>query len=265
MQKLLVFLVVAIFAVNLHAQDTLFKTNGQRQVVTILDIMQTQIKYRPYLTQDAPVFIIQNRYVSKIVFKNGETKTFTAKATTPDSTNNIPFPKQENNTNSRHFISLNAADLLMGMFTIDYEYTLGSGKLGLKFPLSTGYGIFNQTNVDYGYGRYVPRSTIIGSGISLNFYPAGLSQVAYFVGPSFQYRKFRADYNFFDPVNYTTTYIKRNGTFISLFIQNGLLFQAGPKLNLNLNIGLGYAHITETENPDNAFRMNLGANIGYRF
>lgn len=259
MRYFLVVLFLSFYSVNLHAQDTLYKTNGSRNVVKILEIRQTGVKYKSSSNPDGPVFVLNKNYISKIVRQNGEV---------------ISFPVYvdhavQNQFNAgfirRNILSLNVSDLFVGMFTVNYEHALKSGKLSLKIPLSTGFHTLSGTHNEYSNDTYLPVTTIVGAGIELDFYPAGHRQVDYFIGPSLQYRLFNADYGYYDPASSIYSLKKRTGTFMGFFIQNGVFFQAGTKLALSLELGLGYVNITDTDRPDGGIRMNFRTNIGFKF
>ncbi len=261
------FYILILFSCNLlQAQDTLYKSNGSISPVKILEIKQAQVRYRYSSTPDGPVFVIPKEYIFKIVYSTGETISFSAKTSGPVASNDVGQTNDSKWKNGRNFLSLNVADLIVGMVTFNYEYTLNSGCLSFKFPINTGFHSFNQDYNDTYYSEgYLPKMTIIGSGISLNFYPGGQGQVAYFVGPSFELRAFH-DYRTIYYPN-TSTYVtkKEIGILYGLLIQNGVLFQAGPHLNLSLNLGLGYGNRSSFGNTNGYFMTRAGANIGYKF
>lgn len=260
------FFILILFSCNLlQAQDTLYKSNGTISPVKILEIKQAQVRYRYTSTPDGPVFVIPKEYISKIVYSTGETVSFSVLTTSPAASNDMSYNKEPKWKNGRNFISLNMADLIIGMVTFNYEYTLNSGYLSFKFPINTGFRSFIQDYDTYYSEGYLPKMTIIGSGINLNFYPGGQGQVAYFVGPSLELRAYR-DYRSFYYPN-TSTYVTEReiGILYGLLIQNGVLFQAGPHLNLSLNLGLGYGNRSSFGNTFGYFMTRAGANIGYKF
>jgi len=261
------FYILILFSCNLlQAQDTLYKSNGSISPVKILEIKQAQVRYRYSSTPDGPVFVIPKEYIFKIVYSTGETISFSAKTSGPVASNDVGQTNDSKWKNGRNFLSLNVADLIVGMVTFNYEYTLNSGCLSFKFPINTGFHSFNQDYNDTYYSEgYLPKMTIIGSGISLNFYPGGQGQVAYFVGPSFELRAFHGYRTIYYPN--TSTYVtkKEIGILYGLLIQNGVLFQAGPHLNLSLNLGLGYGNRSSFGNTNGYFMTRAGANIGYKF
>ena len=261
------FYILILFSCNLlQAQDTLYKSNGSISPVKILEIKQAQVRYRYSSTPDGPVFVIPKEYIFKIVYATGETISFSAKTSGPVASNDAGQNNDSKWKNGRNFISFDVADLIVGMVTFNYEYTLNSGYLSFKFPITAGFHSFNQDYNDTYYSEgYLPKMTIIGSGINLNFYPGGQGQVAYFVGPSFELRAFHDYRTIYYP--YTSTYVtkKEIGILYGLLIQNGVLFQAGPHLNLSLNLGLGYGNRSSFANTYGYFMTRAGANIGYKF
>ncbi len=265
MAKLLVLVAIVFYSVNLFAQDTLYKTDGSRQLISIIEITQSQVRYKPYNSPDSPPFVILGKYISKIVSADGQITSFQGSRSEADSVRILNTVQQVKAGLGQNIISLNITDVFVGMISANYEHILPSGKLGLKIPLSVGFNTIAGNHLDYSYYKYSPRETIIGSGIDLDFYPGGQRQVSYFVGPSLQLRLFNADYGYYDPVSSFYTTINKTGSFLGFFVQNGVSFQTGSRLNLSLELGLGYAWITETQDPNNGFRANFRTNIGIRF
>lgn len=265
MAKLLVFVAIVLYSVNMSAQDTLYKTDGSRQLITIIEITQSQVRYKPYSNPDSPPFVILGKYISKIVKADGQLTTFEGSRVKADTVRIITPVQQVKVGEGRNIISLNITDVFVGMISANYEHILSSGRLGIKIPLSVGFNAIGGNRLDYSNYMYAPIETIIGSGIDLDFYPGGQQQVSYFVGPSLQFRLFNAYVDSFDPVSSIYTMESKKGSFFGIFVQNGVSFQTGSKLNLSLELGLGYAWITETQVRNNRFRANFRTNIGIRF
>ncbi len=232
-------------------------------MVNILEINKTQVKYKPYSNPDAPKYVILITSVSKIVDKNGKTTTFAGIVNPSDNIyHNSTIPDVKNPAGI-HFISMNVADLFTGLLTLNYEYTLESGRLSLKIPLSTGFYTLSGSYNQYG-DSYFPYTTVFGTGIGLNFYPRGQRSVTYFIGPAFYYRSF--NYSVADPGTYI--YNNKVGSFTSFFIQNGVLFHAGTRLNLSIDAGLGYAWINTAipyySDHKLGYRLKIGINVGFK-
>ncbi len=223
MTKLLVFVAIVFYSVTLSAQDTLYKTDGSRQLVTIIEITQSQVRYKPYSNPDSPPFAILGKYITQIVNADGQITTFEGSRSVADSVRILNSVQLVKAGAGRNIISLNVTDVLIGMISANYEHILPSGKLGLKIPLSVGFNTIAGNRYDYSYYKYSPRTTIIGSGIDLDFYPGGQRQVSYFVGPSLQLRLFNADYTYYDPVSFVYS---SQGIPLSVYIEteNGWQF-----------------------------------------
>jgi len=267
MRNLVFFALFFFTAFNLSAQDTLYRTDGSHQVVQVLETNKSQVKYKPYHDIDAPVFVILNTSVTKIVYQNGTTVEYAGFVSPSDSLRPVTVNPEPKGSTGRHFLSLNAVDLFTGLLTLNYEYTLESGKLTLKFPLSTGFYTLTGS-ADLYNESYYPSATIFGTGIGINYYPKGKRPVAYFLGPSVFFRFY--NYSIYDQV--TGKYSTDVGSIIGFFIQNGVLFAAGPKLTLSTDFGLGYTFIDQVT-PYNAeyteqydgFRLKVGINVGFKF
>jgi len=175
----------------LDAQDTLYKTYGSKQIVKIIEVNETQVKYKPASNLNGPGYVINKVDILKIAYETGLIDSFPKNITK----NKIPDPR--NIDFGRNFISFNVSDLLFGFLTIGYEYTFKSGKYSLKCPLSFGlnsksysgsrgyYGGYYYYQGDY-HNTYNKFST----GLDFNFHPFGQGKSKFFFGPSFVFGQF---------------------------------------------------------------------------
>lgn len=60
----------------LKAQDTIYKVNGELLAAKILEINQTDIKYKRFNLPDGPLFITSKTEIQKIKFSNGAIDSF---------------------------------------------------------------------------------------------------------------------------------------------------------------------------------------------
>jgi len=230
----------------LHAQDTLYKADGSVHIVKILEVNDSQVKYKLYDNQEGPLYVIGKDNVTRIKFENGLIEDFPVHL--PEKI--IPLIKIDPRTTDfgRNFISVNIFDLLtQNTLTFGYEYTFKSGLISLKVPVS-----FRFDN-----NGYYPGHKSFGTGLDLNLYPYGQGKAKFFYGPSFEYRKYE-----FSNSNYEI-----NSVYALLF-QAGYLFQPTKHLNFSINAGIGYARLIS----DNSYYNNTGdvatkagLNIGYKF
>lgn len=263
MKNVIAILFLVLCFESLKAQDTIYKQDGTRSVVTILLNSPDQVKYQRYSNPDSLIYYMDKNYIRKIVFQNGEVVVCKGSFIKPDSIQEQPNVDFGNKVFGCNYLSVNMIDFFSGLININYEYTFKSGKVAIKIPLLTGYGNFTSGQDDITNG-YRLSQTIIGSGVNLNFYPFGQRQISYYVGPSLEIRTYRDNESTYNPTNQTSTLIRKTGMQYAISLQNGVLFQAGTHFYLSLSLGLGYKH-NNTSEYQNDFSGRVGANIGYRF
>src|SRR5687767_5225566 len=64
----------------LNAQDTIIKLNNTRILSKVLEVNPRDVKYKKFLLPDGPVYILDRRHVSRIIYSNGVTDTFSTKS-----------------------------------------------------------------------------------------------------------------------------------------------------------------------------------------
>jgi len=225
------YIIIFIFALNfLNAQDTLYMTDGTKEIVKILEVNKTQIKYKPDVKSNGKTYVISKDDVLKIAYETGLIDVFPNSVTT----NIIPDRKEDprNTDFGRNFISLNVFDLLFSSLNIGYEYTFKSGVFSLKFPFS--FRLNSKTSDIFNSG--------FGTGFDFYIYPFGQGKAKYFLGPSIVYRL-----------------LKEQTNYNAFLFQNGFLFQPSKHINLSINAGIGFDNIKKVA------RSKGGLNIGYKF
>lgn len=99
MKNILFVLCLASFGL-LKAQDTIYKLNGELLAAKILEINQTDIKYKRFNLPDGPLFITAKTEIQKIKFANGAVDSFRVEeavvAATPEPVISEPFVVEKN-------------------------------------------------------------------------------------------------------------------------------------------------------------------------
>jgi len=70
-RKISLFIVLLMLVKWLDAQDVLFKKNGEELKVKVLEILQTEVKYKNFDNPDGPVYTISKSDVARIKYANG--------------------------------------------------------------------------------------------------------------------------------------------------------------------------------------------------
>lgn len=256
----------------LFAQDTLYRSDGTRQAVKIIEVHESQVKYKMSSKVDGPMYVVNKEDIKKIVYENGATDTFpilkSINAIQKDP-RSIDF--------GRNFISLNMTDLFLGSLTIGYERTFKSGNYSIRCPLSLGLislglasPVTNYSNTlnqfisglsTNSYSGYYNRDKIFSTGLDFYYYNSGQGKSKFYFGPSLEFGQFNYwtyDYDFLNAYNYK----KEQGTYYAFLLQTGFLLQPDKHLNISINAGLGYAN---TVSARGTLAIRGGISMGYKF
>lgn len=247
-------------ALNGLAQDIIYKSDGSEKKGKVLEVNESQVKYKNSTNLDGPTIVIKKEDVLKIAYESGKVDDFSEKAINPIPGNEVPLSTDF----GQNFISVNVTDFVFaGLLTFAYERTLKSGNFSYRIPLS--FGIKSSDGLNY-YESYYNEAKIFSTGFDFYFYPSGQGRAKYFIGPSLEYGR----YNFFEYDYYSINNTKRVAAFYAIILQNGFLFQPSKHFNISINVGLGFANsILNSEYQYNhnygGFTFRGGLNMGYKF
>lgn len=137
----LFLLFVLLLPFNIFAQDTIFWKDGHKTIALVIEVTEKVTSYRKTADTSQSEFFIDNRYLEKIQFENGEIKVI------PDITDHLYAKPQKKNV-----IKVNLFDLFVaGSINIRYEYLPGTGRIGLF--VDAGVGLTPET-YHYHYDNY---------------------------------------------------------------------------------------------------------------
>lgn len=125
--RTLVIILLLLFGLNasLHAQDKIFRKNGQVVKSKVLEIGTDEVKYKVYGEEGGPIYVLGKDKILKIVYENGRTEKFT-----PD----LKDPEQYEGQ-LRKAIKIDFLGPLLGYAQFTYEKSTGVGK-GYEVTLS---------------------------------------------------------------------------------------------------------------------------------
>ncbi len=277
MRIILSFVLILFASDILYAQDTLYKADGSTHLVKIIEINETQVKFKKADNLTGPLYVLDKNAVVKIIYQNGQTELYSnLNWTRPLNAHKIDTFSRDF---GRHFVSINLADFLFDCITVGYEYFFKSGYYSIKIPLSTGYyglGLKTVTPSGNYYGErgYYEEAKTFSTGIEAYFYPTGQGRIRTFLGPSLHYGQF----NFWDNNQtsgpYSNSYSKGKASFYSGTLVFGMLFQASKSFNFSLHLagGITQSHIDidavsyrSSVLSSNELLLQAGFNVGYRF
>lgn len=231
MKNLLTLIFIALVGSG-FSQDQLFKKDNTKIDVKILEINQTEIKYKLFTYQDGPTISILKKEVALIIYQNGvhEVLNTTAEATVP--VNTTPFivynstPSTRINRDSiekaafddlvsnKNLVSLNIMEPLNGSLSLNYIREFANNYLHVYVPVSIGFSapyfsqavntLFSGNNYNsysYNYSttinvsdfKYTNKTYEVGLG--LHFQSSGKHAVTHFVGPYVGTSQFTGTYS----------------------------------------------------------------------
>ena len=76
MKKNVFLFAMLFFVLRISAQDIIITTGSERIEAKILEVSSSEIKYKRFNNQDGPLFIIETKKVSSILYSNGEVQAF---------------------------------------------------------------------------------------------------------------------------------------------------------------------------------------------
>ena len=256
MKTLLTLLMLIFIAAYGFSQDVIYTRDGKKTEVKILEIKPGEIRYKKMSNPDGPDYVILKSQVLLITYANDTFESFGTRT----SAKIRPLDTVAT-TYGKNFIAYNTFDLLLTNLTFSYERIIASGMLGLRIPLSIGFGNGNSNGY---FNANVSGGTIMASGLDLNIYPSGQGKTRYFIAPSFLITSF--NYTFYDySSSFNNTYETRVGHQYAVVIKHGILMQITPHFNMSCVLGLGLSQ-NDTDYDDNTnTKATLEFNVGYKF
>ncbi len=278
-KKITASVVFSFFTYLLFSQDTIYKTDGSKIIAKIIEVNATSIKYK---FVDGNETVIENPKITiaHISYSNGLKEmynTYTSrKEVTALDEKPIPINKSQEQF-LKNIFAINVFEMAFVNFSCSYERIFGSGKIGLKLPISFGMGGKQNDN------PYLPNNNenatyltnkIIGSGLEFNYYPIDQMRHTFYVGlsgviGSFNYyQNVNSFYNNPNGSYYTYTpndNIKHTGMHYAGMLHIGCYFGLSKNILLGGKFGIGYKK-EETVFVDYTHpKLQLDMNLAYRF
>ena len=138
--KKLIFTVIAVmlFGVFVQAQDLITKRSGEDIQAKILEVNQTEIKYKKFDNQDGPTFTISKSDVLMVRYENGTNEVFTQ---TENRTNN--YNQGSNNYNNRNIPAGISPNMPYKYYKDKYDHRFYVPQYGDPYsPALGGWGSF---------------------------------------------------------------------------------------------------------------------------
>lgn len=257
----------------LQAQDTLYRTSGEKIIVKVTEVGPSQIKYKRVESINGPEYVIKSSEVSKIIYADGHNDIFIQGKMNTSSSRKTPPPfHSDNGLKRRHFIGINMIDLLPGLLTFNYEANIYQDLLSVRIPISFGVSSIGGVTPRYGYDRpdffYYNRDKKFSTGFDLRYYPYGQNRISYFIGLAYEYGVVRYTRQGIYPQPPSPPYdnLSQEVSYSSLGIVNGFQIQATDHLCMSTYLTAGSQLIFLPENNSDYIAMfRCGFVIGWRF
>ena len=238
------------------AQDIIYKTDGSKEEVKILQVGSREIQYKKFDNLDGPVYIINKENTVMITYENGDYDLFSR----PMNGKNVD--NQELATDfARNIFAYHLFDLVFGDFALSYERLLPSGTVGIKIPVAFGFDEYD--NWDF--------NNIFYSGVGVNFYPTGQGKWKYFMGPHLRigYSKANDWVDYYDDQgNYWySDEVDSEGIYTKFFVDNGVQFMPLKNFSVSAIGSIGIRYFPEAPYEEDVVRTDgqFAINLCYRF
>ncbi len=182
MKKLSIIMFFLFIATVLHAQDTIYRVDGSKQEVIIVEVNPSQIRYIRANDPDSTVHVIAKQAVARIIYTNGTVISIQAPVVAP----NADAAKVEEPVFHRNILSFNTLELINAAVALSYERTWEARKFGIKIPFSFGLGRIWDDN---DYENFYRGPLLFSTGLAFNYYPLGQENITAFIGMSVVYGK----------------------------------------------------------------------------
>lgn len=283
MKKAIIYTLFSLSTIG-YAQDQLFKKDNSKVEVKILEINQTEIKYKLFTYQDGPTISIAKKEVALIIYQNGVhevlntvpepvpvtvyTGGYTYAPSVRINQDSIDQAAFKALVSTKNLVSFNTMDPINGSFTINYIREFANNYLHVYVPVSVGFatpllsqainttfaGNNNYYN-NYNYNNYFTVNNFKFTnktyevGLGLHFQTSGKHAVTHFIGPYIGFAEFKGTYD-----KSTTSYdpLTGQGNYTSTF-GNPFTIQ---RTNIMLDNGVLF-RVTKN------FNIMLLAAIGY--
>ena len=232
--KIILTLILGISFIKSYSQDKLFKPDGTKLEVKVLEVNQTEIKYKKWSNQVGPTYTINKNEVMMILYQNGENEVINPSSTIP---NNNTLQKE--NEYGQNMFSINPIHLIFGNITITYEHFNKEGNCSVKFPVSFGYKYAN-----------------FNFGTEIKLFPSKDGNARYFLGPVIKGGLFPLVDNYDRVYNYA---------YSSILFINGGSFQPTKGFNITIDGGIGPGYITDGSKKGFFLDYQIGLSLGVRF
>lgn len=246
----IVFIALLALGNSLHAQDKIFRKNGQIVKSKIIEIGTGDVKYKVFGDENGPVYVLEKDRISKIVFENGRTEKFI-----PDLKDLEQYEGQ-----LRQGIKLDFIGPLLGYTQITYEKSTGVGK-GYELTLGIIGAGKNQTLEWFDNNLRTEKKNQFGITLAAGYKFSKLPDFLFgrtrfthlmqggYAKPIFYIGRY-GENRLADKGNAQIVVERKNITFAALQLELGKQWVFGERFLLDLYWGFGYGFDNKKGNND---------------
>jgi len=254
MKNFMLTAILGLTIISTYAQDKIFRKNGQKLTVKIIEVGSSDIKYRPIDDPNGPIYVLERERIAKIEFENGRVEKFMTDLKDPEM-----YKDQLTQA-----IKINFMGPMLGYSEFTYEKSLGVGK---SYELSLGIiGLGKSSRLTW-YNNGLQQEThtnqfglFAGAGYKFNKLPDflfGRTHFTHIMQGSYAKPQFYLGTYSENGIAYkgNTQAVERTNTvFSAIEIEFGKQWVFGENILIDSFWGLGYGF----DNKDDSAVFNYG-------
>ena len=117
-KNLYLLLVVTLFSLHSFAQDKIYKKNGDVVEAKVIEIGESEIKYKIFIDQEGPTYSVDKDRLKKIIYQGGREETFKS------SLNDEALYEDQ----AKNAVKINFLAPLWGFTQLNYEHNIKPGR-----------------------------------------------------------------------------------------------------------------------------------------
>ncbi len=178
----------------------------------------------------------------------------------------------------RRNLYINVVDYYAGSISFGYEYIGKNGDFSIRMPFAIGINTLKKENLvketnnrQWSRQAYYRENKQWGTGLECYFYPRGYGNFRYYLGPSIElgWFKYQQPFYVYVPGNvFGMKFIIDNlGSYQSVLLQQGLVFQPTSRINFNMGLGLGFCRgrFRQQDHLGNLLNDNVRDEVAVRY
>lgn len=259
--------ILLIFSSSLRAQDLIELKNGEIIKSSVSEVTKKEVVYKKYDNPKGPNYRINTNEIVEIRYENGAIDLLNPKKSN-EVHNSVLFGDINKITEedlSRNVLYMDIFDLAFQRIHFSYERFLGQSKMySIRIPVminmlprNNSSNLFN----DFYNAGY--------TGVSFNFYPFGLRNSSFIIGPEIRlgYSTFTEGFEVYDNNGNFLFFDEKevNSGYTSFLVNGGFSWNPTTKLTFLSTFGLGTQRSFRTTTYGIGPAVSFRFMVGYRF